>query len=58
MLPHVPGRRHYAYLENGETGGILEDARAIDDPESPETTKSYDRTGDQITLDEVKIIMI
>jgi integrase len=44
-----------AYLENG---GTIENAQAIAAHESPRTTKLYDRTGDEITLDEVERIMI
>jgi len=44
-----------AYLENG---GTLENAAMIAAHESPRTTKLYDRTGDEITLDEVKRIAI
>ncbi len=44
-----------AYLENG---GTIENAQAIANHESPKTTKLYDRTGDQITLDEVEKIAI
>lgn len=44
-----------AYLENG---GTIEKAQAIAAHESPKTTKLYDRTSDQITLDEVERIMI
>ena len=40
-----------AYLENG---GTLENAQAMAAHESPRTTKLYDRTGDEITLDEVE----
>jgi hypothetical protein len=36
----------------------LENARAIAAHESPRTTKLYDRTGDEITLDEVERIRI
>jgi len=43
------------YLENG---GIIENAQAIANHESPKTTKLYDRTSDQITLDEVERIVI
>lgn len=39
------------YLENG---GTLEKAQAIASHESPRTTKLYDRTGDEITLEEVE----
>ena len=44
-----------AYLENG---GTIENAQAIAAHESPRTTKLYDRTGDDITLDEVERIAI
>jgi integrase len=44
-----------AYLENG---GSIENAQAIAAHESPQTTKLYDRTGDEITLDEVERIAI
>ena len=44
-----------AYLENG---GTLEKAQAIAAHESPRTTKLYDRTGDQVTLDEVERIVL
>jgi site-specific recombinase XerC len=44
-----------AYLE---AGGTLENAQAIAVHESPRTTKLYDRTGDEITLDEVERITI
>jgi len=44
-----------AYLENG---GTLEHAQAIAAHESPRTTKLYDRTSDQITLDEIERIAI
>jgi integrase/recombinase XerD len=44
-----------AYLENG---GSLENAQAMAAHESPRTTKLYDRTGDEITLDEVERIVI
>lgn len=44
-----------AYLENG---GTIEKAQAIAAHESPRTTKLYDRTDDQITLDEVERILI
>jgi integrase/recombinase XerD len=44
-----------AYLENG---GTVENAQAIAAHESPRTTKLYDRTGDEITLDEVERIAI
>ncbi len=44
-----------AYLENG---GTLEKAQAIAAHESPRTTKLYDRTSDQVTLDEVERIVL
>lgn len=44
-----------AYLENG---GTIEKAQAIAGHESPRTTKLYDRTNDEITLDEVERIRI
>ena len=44
-----------AYLE---AGGTLENAQAMAAHESPGTTKLYDRTGDEITLDEVERITI
>ena len=48
-------RGHWAYLE---AGGTLENAQAMAAHESPRTTKLYDRTGDEITLDEVERITI
>ena len=44
-----------AYLENG---GTIEKAQQIAAHESPRTTKLYDRTSDEITLDEVERIAI
>src|ERR671919_508397 len=44
-----------AYLENG---GTIENAQAIAAHESPRTTKLYDRTSDDITLDEIERILI
>lgn len=44
-----------AYLENG---GTIENAQAIAAHESPRTTKLYDRTSDEIPLDEVERIAI
>ncbi len=43
------------YLQNG---GTLEHARQIAAHESPRTTKLYDRTQDEISLDEVERIRI
>jgi integrase len=44
-----------AYLDNG---GTIENAQVIAAHESPRTTKLYDRTGDEITLDEIERILI
>jgi integrase len=44
-----------AYLDNG---GTIENAQAMAAHESPRTTKLYDRTSDEITLDEVERIAI
>ena len=44
-----------AYLE---ADGTLENAQAMAAHESPRTTKLYDCTGDEITLDEVERITI
>ena len=44
-----------AYLVNG---GTIEKAQAIAAHESPRTTKLYDRTSDEITLDEIERILI
>jgi integrase/recombinase XerD len=44
-----------AYLLNG---GSIEGAQAIAAHESPRTTKLYDRTSDEITLDEIERIGI
>ena len=44
-----------AYLENG---GTIENAQVIAAHESPRTTKLYDRTSDDVTLDEVERIAI
>jgi integrase/recombinase XerD len=44
-----------AYLEGG---GTIEKAQQLANHESPKTTKLYDRTHDQITLDEVERIII
>jgi site-specific recombinase XerD len=44
-----------AYLLNG---GTIEKAQSIAAHESPRTTKLYDRTEDEITLDEVERILI
>jgi len=44
-----------AYLHNG---GTIEKAQAIAAHESPRTTKLYDRTNDELSLDEIERIMI
>ena len=44
-----------AYLE---ARGTLENAQAMAAHESPRTTELYDRTGDEMTLDEVERIAI
>lgn len=44
-----------AYLDNG---GTLERTQQIAAHESPRTTKLYDRTSDQITLDDIERIAI
>jgi site-specific recombinase XerD len=44
-----------AYLENG---GTIEKAQAIAAHSSPKTTKLYDRTKDELTLDEIERIVI
>jgi integrase/recombinase XerD len=44
-----------AFLENG---GTIEHAQRIAAHESPRTTKLYDRTNDEITLDEIERIVI
>jgi integrase/recombinase XerD len=41
-----------------KNGGTIEKAQAIANHESPRTTKLYDRTSDEITLDEVERIVI
>jgi integrase/recombinase XerD len=38
--------------------GTLEHAQQIANHESPKTTKLYDRTSDEITLDEIERIAI
>lgn len=43
------------YLENG---GTIEHAQQIAAHESPRTTKLYDRTSDQVSLDEIERIII
>ena len=43
------------YLQNG---GSLEHARAIAAHESSQTTRLYDRSGDELTLDEIERVRI
>ncbi len=43
------------YLENN---GMLETAQKLAAYESPRTTKLYDRTDDQLTLDEIEKILV
>jgi len=43
---------------NLENGGTIENAQAIAAHESPRTTKLYDRTSDQLSLDEIERIGI
>jgi integrase/recombinase XerD len=49
------GVPHRAYLLNN---GSLEKAQMMAAHESPRTTKLYDRTNDQISLDEVERILL
>jgi integrase/recombinase XerD len=41
-----------------ENGGTIEHAHQLAAHDSPKTTKHYDRTNDQITLNEVARIII
>jgi hypothetical protein len=41
-----------------DNGGTIENAQVIAVHESPRTTKLYDRTSDEITLDEIERIII
>lgn len=60
-LPHTTCNHTFratgitTYLLNG---GTIEKAQAIAAHESPRTTKLYDRTSDEITLDEIERILI
>ncbi len=56
LLPHLPGHRHHRLSR--KNGGTIEHAQQIAAHDSPKTTKLYDRTSDQITLDEVERIVI
>jgi len=51
----VERRQFTVYLENN---GTLETAQKIAAHESPCTTKLYDRTDDQLTLDEIEKISV
>ena len=58
-----PRRGRHTFRASGITtyianGGTVENAQAIAAHESPQTTKLYDRTSDEITLDEVERIAI
>jgi hypothetical protein len=44
-----------AYLE---AGGTIEKAQSIAGRESPRTTKPYDRTSEEVSLDDVERILI
>ena len=60
----VSDQRHCVVLSSTlsrdtiDAGGTLENAQLMAAHESPRTTKLYDRTGDEITLDEVERIVI
>ena len=43
------------YVQNG---GTIENAQVIAAHESPRTTKLYDRTSDEVSLDEIEKIAI
>jgi hypothetical protein len=47
-----------SYLGGTLNGGTIEKAQQIAAHESPKTTKLYDRTSDQVTLDEIERIAI
>jgi uncharacterized protein (DUF433 family) len=55
LLPHISCDRITTYLQNG---GTLEHVRQIAAHESPHTTKLYDRSQNEFSLDEVKRIRI
>ena len=60
-LPYSTAVTHFARQVSRPTcqnGGTLEHAQQIAAHESPRTTKLYDRTDDQISLDEVERIRI
>ena len=53
--PGGPATGITAYLLNG---GTLERAQAIAAHESPRTTKLYDRTDDEVTIEDIEKIWI
>jgi hypothetical protein len=52
------GTRHYRSRRYLKDGGTIEHAQQIANDEVPKTTKLYDRTSDQIDLDEIERIRI
>jgi hypothetical protein len=54
-LSHLPCHGHHGVSAQWRLG---RDAQAIAAHESPRTTKLYDRTSDEITLDEIERIGI
>jgi integrase/recombinase XerD len=56
QLSYVPG--HGDHCISALNGGTLEHAQQMAAHESPRTTKLYDRTSDEITLDEIERIGI
>ena len=46
------------HQKRGRFGGLAQNTQEMAAHESPRTTKLYDRTGDEITLDEVERIAI
>ena len=58
-IDRARGEASWSVLEAlAENGGTIENAQAIAAHESPRTTKLYDHTSDEITLDEVERIAI
>ena len=55
MLPYVPSDRDHCEFDNC---GTLENGQAMAAQENPRTTKLYDRTSDEVTLNEVERIAI
>jgi hypothetical protein len=56
--PAISSERYSLSRVQRPGGGSLENAQAMAAHESPRSTKLYDRTDDQITLDEVQKIGI